>query len=52
MIKRKKHSCKYQLRRDIVHKLSRNQLFGLCFLALIILAILGIYAPTALIGVL
>lgn len=52
MIKRREHSCKYQLRREIIHKLSRTQLFWLCVLALIVLGLIGIFAPTALVGLL
>ena len=52
MIKRKEHSCKYQLRREIINKLSRTQVFWLCVLALIVLGLVGIFAPTALVGLL
>jgi len=52
MIKRQKHSCKYKLRRAIVRKLSQNQLFWLCVLALTVLGIVGIFAPKALVGLL
>lgn len=51
MIKKKEHSCKYQLRREIIHKLSRWQLFWLCVLFLVVVGIIGIFAPTALIGI-
>ncbi len=51
MIKKKEHSCKYQLRREIVHKLTRTQLFWLCVLFLTVVGIIGICAPTALVGI-
>lgn len=51
MIKRKKHSCKYQVHAAIIHKLSRKQVFWLCVMALGVAAIIGICAPTALIGI-
>lgn len=51
MTDNKEHKCKYAVRKAIIHKLSRNQVFWLCVLALIVLAIIGIYAPTALVGV-
>ena len=50
MIKRNEKSNKYDVRKAIVHKLTRNQLFLLCIAFVIALAIIGIYAPSALIG--
>ncbi len=50
MIKRREKSNKYDVRKAIVHKLTRNQLFLLCIAFVIALAIIGIYAPSALIG--
>lgn len=50
MIKRKEHSCKYEVHKAIIHKLSRNQVFKLCVLALLVLAVIGIVAPSALLG--
>lgn len=50
MIKRREHSCKYDVRKAIIHKLTRNQLFMLCIAFVIALAIIGIYAPSALMG--
>ena len=50
MIKRKEKSNKYDVRKAIIHKLTRNQLFLLCIIALIVLALIGIFSPTALIG--
>lgn len=52
MIKRKKHSCDCEVRKEIIHKLSRNQVFWLCTLALLVLGIIAVYAPAALVGVL
>lgn len=52
MIKRKEHSCKFSCFREIIHKLSRTQLFWLCVLTLIVLGLIGIFAPTALVGLL
>lgn len=52
MTKNKKHLCCYKLQKMIVHRLNRTQLFILCILALIVVAIIGIYAPAALIGLL
>lgn len=50
MIKRKEKSIKYDFRKAIVHKLSRNQLFLLCIIALLVLALIGIFSPTALLS--
>ena len=50
MIKRKKHKRLYLLHRAIIRKLSAWQIFWLCFLALIVLGVIGVYAPTALMG--
>lgn len=50
MIKRKKHSCKYEVHKAVIHKLSRNQVFWLCVLVLIVLGIVAIFAPAALVG--
>lgn len=51
MIKRKQHSCRYEVHKEIIHKLSRKQLFWLCVLALVVLGIIGVFAPTALVGI-
>jgi len=50
MIKRNKHSCKYEVHKEIIHKLSRNQVFWLCVLALIVLGLISIFAPAATVG--
>lgn len=50
MIKRKNHSCRYEVHKAIIHKLSRNQVFKLCVLALLVLAVVAVCAPTALLG--
>lgn len=50
MIKRKKHSCRYEVHKAIIHKLSRNQVFKLCVLALFVLAVVAVCAPSALLG--
>lgn len=50
MIKRSEKSNKYDVRKAIVHKLTRNQLFFLCIVFLIVLALIGIFAPSALVG--
>jgi hypothetical protein len=50
MIKRREKSSKYDVRKAIVHKLTKNQLFFLCIVFLIVLALIGIFAPSALIG--
>lgn len=52
MIKKKKHSCCYDVHREIVHKLSRTQLFWLCILALTVLGAIGVFAPRILLGML
>lgn len=50
MVQNKKHLCCYRLQKLIVQRLSRTQLFLLCILALIVLGIIGVYAPAALVG--
>lgn len=50
MIKRSEKSNKYDVRQAIVHKLTRNQLFFLCIVFFIVLAIIGVFAPSALVG--
>lgn len=50
MVKRKKHLCRYKVWKLIVQRLSRTQLFLLCMLALVVLAVIGVYAPAALVG--
>jgi len=50
MIKRKKHSCQFDVHKAIIHKLSRKQVFWLCALALVVLGLVGVFAPTALVG--
>lgn len=50
MIKRKERSNQYDVRKAIVHKLTRNQLFFVCIIFIIALAIIGIFAPSALVG--
>lgn len=50
MIKRKKHSCKYEVHKAIIYKLSQKQIFWLCIMSLLVLAIIGIFSPSALIG--
>lgn len=52
MIKRKKRSISYKLHQAVVRKLSARQLFWLYVLALLILGIVGILAPSTLIGLL
>lgn len=50
MIKRKKHKRLYLLHRAIIRKLSAWQIFWLCLVALIVLGVIGVCAPTALMG--
>lgn len=50
MIKRKEHSCKYAVGKAIIHKLSRNQIFWLCVLGLLVVAVIGVCAPSAVMG--
>jgi len=50
MIKKNKHSCQYDVHKAIIHKLSRKQIFWLCVLALLVLCIIGVFAPTSLVG--
>ena len=50
MIKRKKHSCKYEVHKAIIHKLNQTQIFWLCIMALFVFAIVGIFSPSALLG--
>ena len=50
MIKKEEKSNKYDVRKAIVHKLTRNQLFFLCIVFMVVLALIGIFAPTALVG--
>lgn len=46
MINKKKHSCcKYALHQEIIHKLSKRQVFWLCVLALLILGLIGTNIP-------
>ena len=52
MIKRKRHSSNFDVHKAIIHKLNRKQIFWLCVLALIVLGIVAVFAPTALVGLL
>ena len=47
MIKRKRHSCKYDVHKEIIYKLSRKQLFWLCVLALLVIGFIGTNIPSA-----
>lgn len=46
MIRRKKHSCHFDVQKAIIHKLSRKQVFLLCVMALAVLGLVGIFAPS------
>ena len=50
MIKRKKQKRMYVLHRAIIRKLSAWQIFWLCVLALVVAGVVGVFAPTALMG--
>ena len=52
MIKKEKHSCKYDVHKEIIHKLSQKQIFWLCVIALSVIGMIGINMPSILLELL